>query len=51
MRLIECDTCGTKIDVLHVALIIDGDLEHHFCNYKCLLLFMVNILNKEKENA
>lgn len=51
MRIIKCDECGTKIDVLKVALIIDGDLEYHFCNYRCMLKFIANDLKTEDKNV
>ena len=50
---ITCDTCG-KIcyfnEIGETALILKiGDTDYHFCNYQCLLQFIVGELRKQPE--
>jgi YHS domain-containing protein len=54
-----CDTCGIDLykEIYGVPITIefsyghplDGS-EYHFCNYTCLLQFIIAELNKEKPN-
>lgn len=41
----RCDTCGENIFIPSLFLIIDLE-EYNFCNYQCLLQFIMNELKK-----
>ena len=49
---IVCDTCGEICEFHEIgetALILKiNDSEYHFCNYSCLLKFILEELKKEK---
>jgi hypothetical protein len=47
--LYKCDTCGESNWLPNLTLIVDLE-EYHFCNYQCLLKFIVEELKKEKLN-
>lgn len=47
--LYKCDMCGENKWLPILTLIIDLE-EYHFCNYKCLLQFILGEIKKEKKN-
>ena len=43
-----CDTCEESVAPYELCLLIGGSAnEYHFCNYQCLLKFIVEELKKE----
>ena len=54
---IKCDECSKSLPETIRTLYFDvftleiGDTHYHFCNWKCLLKFIVEELKKEKINA
>lgn len=46
----KCDNCDKKGYLPHLTLIIDLE-EYDFCNYSCLLKFIIEELKKENKNA
>lgn len=52
-----CDTCGNQLEIGVPITIsfgyghnLDGE-EYHFCNYQCLLPFILGELKKENKNG
>lgn len=49
--LYHCDTCGEANWLPNITLILNGvENEYHFCNYKCLNLFIIEELKKENKD-
>lgn len=48
--LYKCDTCGLKQWLPVLTFTVDLT-EYHFCNYSCLLKFIVNELKKQPQKG